>query len=166
MQVVQKSDPSRQRENTEHSACNETRACDVRSCIETFAAENRQALIQIRWHVDLGDGGEDTEYRSPEYGFLESSPERRANASRRRQCPARAGSAFENRKRDRGDRNRTDREADSNADGSLGAINGQQQRNTYSGMIWKSKCQRQDSTVCSSIFSEIPRRIVGRNKEN
>src|SRR5258706_1813553 len=151
MQVVQKSDPSRQRENTEHSACNETRACDVRSCIETFAeenaeeaagnraeqdcesglfqrhteeesyrkaesrlehiftedspahapvqiyalcrcnqachkqgsafrraAENRQALIQIRWHVDLGDGGEDTEYRSPEYGFLESSPERRA----------------------------------------------------------------------------------------
>src|SRR6266403_2690183 len=156
MQVAQKDDPSRQREDTEQSARNETRACDFRSCIEAFAeenpkeaagnraeqdcesglferhtqeeryrkaesrlehifaqdspahapvqiyalcrrnepchkqgsafrraAENRQALIQIRWHVDLGDGGEDTEYRSPEYGFLESSPERRANASRR-----------------------------------------------------------------------------------
>src|SRR6266404_1180092 len=239
MQVAQKNDPSRQREDTEQSAHNETRACDLRSCIETFAKENakeatgnraeqdcesglfqrhtqeeryrkaesrlehgfaqdspadapvqiyalcicnqacheqgcalrrpaesRQALIKINWHVELDDGSKHIEHGCPEYGFLESSPHRRANASRGRQCPTRTGFAFENRKRDWGDRNRTDREADRNADGGLRAINSQQQRNTYSGMIRKSKRQRQDGTVCSRFFAEIPRRIVGRNKDN
>ncbi len=116
--------------------------------------------------MELDCGGKDTEHGSPEYGFLESSPQRPANASRRRQCRARTGFAFENRKRDRGDRDRTDCEADGNADGGLGAIDSQQKRNTYSRVIRKSKRQRQDSTVCGSFLAELQRRIVGRNKSN
>src|SRR6266403_4793495 len=86
-----------------YALCRCNQACHKQGSAFRRAAENRQALIQIRWHVELGDGGKNTEHGSPENGFLESSPHRRANASRRRQCSARAGSAFENRKRDRGD---------------------------------------------------------------
>src|SRR6267143_4986986 len=199
-------DPSRQREDTEHSARNETRACYLRSCIETFAEEdaeeaagnrteqdyesrllqrhtqqerhcqaesrldhifaqdspahtpvqvktlrrcdqscheqggafrrvtqNGQALIKINWHVELDDGGKNTEHGSPKYGFLESSPQRYANASRKRQGSACAGPTFENREGDWRDRNRTDREAHGNRNGGLCSINSQEERNTDSG---------------------------------
>src|SRR6267143_4442959 len=52
MQVVQKSDPSRQRENTEHSARNETRACNLRSCVETFAEEDAEEAARNRSEQD------------------------------------------------------------------------------------------------------------------
>jgi len=84
--------------------CNQ--ACHEQGGTFRRVTKSGQALVKINWHVKLGGRKQNTEYGSPEYGFLESSPQRQANASRRRQCSARTGSAFENRKRDRGDRNR------------------------------------------------------------
>ena len=56
MQVVQKNDPSRQRENTEQSARNETRACDFRSCIEAIAEENPKEPAGNRAEQDYESG--------------------------------------------------------------------------------------------------------------
>src|SRR5882762_6520736 len=56
MQEVQKSDPSRQRENTEQSARNETRTCHLRSCIETFAEQNPKEAAGNRAEQDCESG--------------------------------------------------------------------------------------------------------------
>src|SRR5260221_646095 len=56
MQVAQKNDPSRQREDTEQSARNETRACDFRSCIEAFAEENPKEAAGNRAEQDCESG--------------------------------------------------------------------------------------------------------------
>src|SRR5882757_6816224 len=42
MQVAEKNDPSRQCDDTKHSARNKTRACHFRSCVETFPKENAE----------------------------------------------------------------------------------------------------------------------------
>src|SRR5712664_172308 len=56
MQVAQKNDPSRQREDTEQSARNETRACDFRSCIEAFAEQNPKEAAGNRAEQDCESG--------------------------------------------------------------------------------------------------------------
>ena len=56
MQVAQKNDPSRQRKDTEQSARNETRACNLRSCIETFAEENAEEAAGNRAEQDCESG--------------------------------------------------------------------------------------------------------------
>jgi len=42
MQAVEANNPSREREDTEDSTRNETRACHLWSCVETFAKENAE----------------------------------------------------------------------------------------------------------------------------
>lgn len=42
MQVAEENHPSRQCKDPKHSACNEARACPLRSCVETFAEENAE----------------------------------------------------------------------------------------------------------------------------
>src|SRR6267378_5133596 len=49
-------DPSRQCEDTEHSARNETRACYLRSCIETFAEEDAEEAARNRTQQDYESG--------------------------------------------------------------------------------------------------------------
>ena len=42
MQVAEKNDPSRQCEQTKHSARNEAGACNLWSCVETFAEKDAE----------------------------------------------------------------------------------------------------------------------------
>src|SRR6266404_663793 len=48
MQVVEDNNPSRQCEDTKHSARNETRACHLRSCVEAFDEEDAEEAARNR----------------------------------------------------------------------------------------------------------------------
>src|SRR5260370_33108301 len=106
MQVVQKNDPSRQRENTEQSARNETRACNLRSCIETLAEENAEEAAGNRAEQDCKSDlfrrhTQEESYRKAEsrleHIFAQDSPThapvhiktlRRCNQAGHKQCGA------------------------------------------------------------------------------
>src|ERR1700691_2670411 len=83
-----------------------------------------------------------------------------------RKCATGTGTVVQNRKGDRGDRNRTDSESNGNRYGSARAINGQEKRNPHRGSIWKSKRQRQHGPVCTAVLREMPGYMVRRNKES
>src|SRR5271168_2261556 len=83
-----------------------------------------------------------------------------------RKCATGTGTAVQNRKGDRGDRNRTNGESNGNRYGSARAINGQEKRNSHCGSIWKSQRQRQHGTVCAGILRNMPRCVVCRYKES
>src|SRR5271168_4022264 len=83
-----------------------------------------------------------------------------------RKCAAGSGTVVQNRKGDRGDRNRTNGESNGNRYGSARAINGQEKRNSHCGRIWKSKRQRQHGTVCAGILRNMPGYVVCRYKES
>src|SRR6266478_3539109 len=52
MKVAEDNNPSRECEDTKHSARNETRACHLRSCVKTFAEEDAEEAARNRSEQD------------------------------------------------------------------------------------------------------------------
>ena len=70
--MAEKIDPSRQCEDTEHSARNETRAGHLWSCIETLAEENAEEAAGNRTEQDYESGLLQRQTQEERYGKAES----------------------------------------------------------------------------------------------